>query len=163
MKSADSKTKYFNRDETIMNVSNESPDIELALFQIGDMLCGLDTRHVQEINHKFEITPVHRAPDYVRGVINLRGEIVTVIDLHKKFNMLPSEADDDTQVVFVRYEEECIALLVDNIYDVVIAHHFDISAPPSNVDGISGTFINAVYRMEKDLVIILNLDELLKK
>lgn len=147
----------------MMNVANESPDIELALFQIGDMLCGLDTRHVQEINHNFEITPVHRAPDYVRGVINLRGEIVTVIDLHRKFNMPPSEAHDDIQVVFVRYEEECIALLVDNIFDVVSAHHLDISAPPSNVDGISGAFINGVYRMEKDLVIVLDLDELLKK
>ncbi|MFH2059128.1 MAG: chemotaxis protein CheW [Pseudomonadota bacterium] len=146
-----------------MNIANESPDIELALFQIGDMLCGLDTRHVQEINHNFEITPVHRAPDYVRGVINLRGEIVTVIDLHQKFNMPPSEVHDDIQVVFVRYKEECIALLVDNIYDVVSAHSFDISTPPSNVDGISGAFINGVYRMEKDLVIVLDLDELLKK
>ena len=147
----------------MMNVANESPDIELALFQIGDMLCGLDTRHVQEINHNFEITPVHRAPDYVRGVINLRGEIVTVIDLHQKFSMPPSNVHDDIQVVFVRYEEECIALLVDNIFDVVIANHFDISSPPSNVDGISGAFINGVYRMEKDLVIILDLEELLKK
>ncbi len=147
----------------MMNAANESPDTELALFQIGDMLCGLDTRHVQEINHNFEITPVHRAPDYVRGVINLRGEIVTVIDLHQKFSISPSETNDDTQVVVVRYEEECIALLVDNIYDVVIAHHYDISTPPSNVDGISGAFINGVYRMKKDLVIILDLDELLKK
>ncbi len=146
----------------MMNLT-ESPDMELALFQIGDMLCGLDTHHVQEINHNFEITPVHRAPDYVRGVINLRGEIVTVIDLHQKFSMPPNDAHDDIQVVFVRYEEECIGLLVDNICDVVIAHHFDISPPPSNVDGISGVFIQGVYRMEKDLVIVLDLDELLKK
>ncbi len=145
------------------DVANESPDMELALFQIGDMLCGLDTRHVQEINHNFEITPVHRAPDYVRGVINLRGEIVTVIDLHQKFGIPPSEAHDDIQVVVVRYEEECIALLVDTIYDVIIAPHFDISAPPSNVDGISGSFISCIYRMEKDLVVVLDLDELLKK
>jgi len=146
-----------------MNVANGRPDIELALFQVGEMLCGLDTLHVQEINHNFEITPVHRAPDYVRGVINLRGEIVTVIDLHQKFNMPPSEDQEDIQVVVVRYQEECIALLVDNICDVVIAHHFDISTPPSNVDGISGAFINGIYRMEKDLVIVLDLDELLKK
>ncbi|MFA5906144.1 MAG: chemotaxis protein CheW [Desulfobacula sp.] len=146
-----------------MSIDSKSPGIELALFQIGDMLCGLDTCHVQEINHNFEITPVHRAPDYVRGIINLRGEIVTVIDLHQKFGMPPSEAHDDIQVVFVRYEEECVALLVDSIYDVVIANHFDICAPPSNVDGISGAFISGIYRMEKDLVIVLDLDELLKK
>lgn len=147
----------------MINTANKSQDVELALFQIGDMLCGLDTRHVQEINHNFEITPVHRAPDYVRGVINLRGEIVTVIDLHRKFNLPASETRDDIQVVVVRYEEECIALLVDTIYDVVIAPHSDISAPPSNVDGISGSFINCIYRMEKNLVIVLDLEELLKK
>ncbi|WP_300465168.1 chemotaxis protein CheW [Desulfobacula sp.] len=147
----------------MINIANESLDMELALFQIGDMLCGLDTRHVQEINHNFKITPVHRAPEYVRGVINLRGEIVTVIDLHQKFSMPPSEDNDGIQVVFVRYENECIGLLVDNIHDVVSANHFDISTPPSNVDGISGAFINGVYRMEKELVIVLDLDELLKK
>ena len=163
MKAAGSNTTYFNRDKKMMNTANESPDIELALFHIGDMLCGLDTRHVQEINHNFEITPVHRAPDYVRGVINLRGEIITVIDLHCKFNMPPGEAHDDIQVVVVRYEEECIALLVDSIYDVVNAPRFEISVPPSNVDGISGAFINGVFRMENDLVIVLDLDELLKK
>ena len=146
-----------------MSIANKSPDTELALFQIGDMLCGLDTRYVQEINHNFEITPVHRAPDYVRGIINLRGEIVTVIDLHQKFGMPSSEAHDDIQVVFVRYQEECIALLVDNICDVVIADSIDISAPPANVDGISGAFISGIYHMEKDLVIVLDLDELLKK
>lgn len=147
----------------MMNAANESQDVELAIFQIEDMLCGLDTRHVQEINHNFEITPVHRAPDYVRGVINLRGEIITVIDLHQKFNIPPGEVHEDTQVVVIRYEEECIALLVDNIYDVVNAHQSDISTPPSNVEGISGAFISCIYRMEKDLVIVLDLEELLKK
>ncbi|MDA8134161.1 MAG: chemotaxis protein CheW, partial [Desulfobacteraceae bacterium] len=63
----------------------------------------------------------------------------------------------------VRYEEECIALLVDSIYDVVNAPRSEISVPPSNVDGISGGFINGIYRMERDLVIVLDLDELLKK
>ena len=136
---------------------------ELALFQVGDILFGLDTLYVQEINHNIGITPVHRAPDYVRGVINLRGEIVTVIDLHQKFEMGLGEIHEDTQVVVVRYEGEYIALLVDNIYDVVIADQSDISPPPSNVDGISGAFFNGVYRMEKNLVVVLDLDELLKK
>lgn len=145
-----------------MDTAN-SNDIELALFQAGNMFCGLDTHHVQEINHNLEITPVYRAPAYVRGVINLRGEIVTVIDMHQKFGLGPSPINDETQVVVVRYEDELIALLVDTIYDVVIAKQSDISPPPSNVDGVSGAFFNGVYRMEKDLVAVLDIDELLKK
>lgn len=138
-------------------------DIELALFKAGNMFCGLETHHVQEINHNLGITPVHRAPEYVRGVINLRGEIVTVIDMHRKFGLGPGIIDEETQVVVVRYEDELIALLVDTIYDVVIAKQSDISAPPSNVDGVSGAFFNGVYRMEKDLVAVLDIDELLKR
>nr|MBF0223493.1 purine-binding chemotaxis protein CheW [Desulfobulbaceae bacterium] len=144
-------------------MTEEQQDRELVLFRAGDMLCGLDTLYVQEIDHNIAITPVHRAPDYVSGVINLRGEIVTVIDLHQKFGLGPSTITEDTQVVVVRYEDEYIALLVDTIYDIVVAKHYDISPPPSNVDGVSGAFFDGVYRMAKELVAVLDLDELLKK
>lgn len=144
-----------------MNVS--AGDKELAIFQVQEMLCGITTLHVQEINQNTDITPVHRAPDFVRGVINLRGEIVTVIDLHKKFGLEPVEIHEDMQVLVVRYNDEFIGLLVDCMQDVVIAKESSISPPPSNVDGISGAYFEGIFRMEKDLVVILNLRELLKK
>lgn len=135
---------------------------ELALFQVDDMICGIDTSLVQEINKMPNITPVHRAPEYVRGVINLRGEIATVIDLRNKFNMEIRDLNDDMKVVVVRQGSENIGLLVDSIRDVVMADSQDISSPPSNVSGITGVYFEGIYTMEKDLVSVLNVEELLK-
>ena len=64
---------------------------ELALFQAGDIICGLDTFHVREINNYTGVTVVHRAPEYIRGVINLRGEICTIFDLRVKFSLPPAD------------------------------------------------------------------------
>jgi len=135
---------------------------ELALFQVDDMICGLDTSLVQEINKQTEITPVHRAPDYVKGVMNLRGEIATVIDLRKKFNMESLNIQEDMKIVVVRQGSENIGLLVDSVTDVVMADIRDIAPPPSNVSGVTGIFFEGIYTMKEDLVAVLNVDELLR-
>ena len=135
---------------------------ELALFKVNDMICGLDTSLVQEINKQTEITGVHLAPDYVRGVMNLRGEIATVIDLRTKFGLESLEINDEMKVVVVRQGTENIGLLVDSVSDVVMADPQEISPPPSNVSGVTGIFFDGIYTMEKDLVAVLNVDELLK-
>jgi purine-binding chemotaxis protein CheW len=135
---------------------------ELALFKVNDMICGLDTSLVQEINKQTEITDVHLAPNYVRGVMNLRGEIATVIDLRTKFGLESLEINDEMKVVVVRQGTENIGLLVDSVSDVVMADPQKISPPPSNVSGVTGIFFDGIYTMENDLVAVLNVDELLK-
>lgn len=137
-------------------------DRELALFQIKDTIYGINTRYVQEINQNTHITVVHRAPDYVRGVINLRGEIVTVIDLRKKFLIKAVDINDEMQVVVVRYKEENIGLLVDSMLDVVSVKQEEIAPPPSNIDGATGNYFEGVYQMKEHLVAVLNLQELLQ-
>lgn len=136
---------------------------ELALFRSGDLLCGLDIFHVQEINQSFAITAVYRAPDYVRGVINLRGEIVTVIDLRRKFGFDPLPLEADLQIVIVRHGDENIGLLVDSVSDVVLAESGDIESPPSNLAGVTGVYFKGIYKLEKELVAILDIKELLGK
>ncbi|MDD5757952.1 MAG: chemotaxis protein CheW [Desulfobulbaceae bacterium] len=134
---------------------------KLALFESGDLLCGLDITYVQEINKNIAVTVVHRAPQYVCGVINLRGEIVTVIDLRTKFGFAPLSQDEETQIVVVRQGDESIGLLVDSVSDVVLADEKDIEPPPSNLAGVTGHFFNGIYKLEHSLVAILNIDELL--
>jgi len=135
---------------------------ELALFQIKETIYGVDTRYVQEINQNTRITVVHRSPDYVRGVINLRGEIVTVIDLREKFGLRSIEINEDMQVVVVRYKEEDIGLLVDSMLDVISVRQGEVSPPPANLDGAVGSYFEGVYQMKEHLVAVLNLNELLK-
>ena len=135
---------------------------ELAIFQVGDMPCGLETSWVREIIKNTQITKVHLAPDYVRGVINLRGEIATVIDLRKKFSLDPFEDNGETEIVVVRRSSENIGILVDRVRDVVWADGKDITPPPSNISGVTGIYFEGIYKMEKELVAILNIEELLK-
>lgn len=134
---------------------------KLALFQSGDLLCGLDIAHVQEINQNLAITVVHRAPDYVRGVINLRGAIVTVIDLRKKFGFEPLAAETEPQIVIIRQGDENIGLLVDSVSDVVVAGEEDIEPPPSNLAGVTGQYFRGIFKQDDTLVAILDIDELL--
>lgn len=136
---------------------------KLALFESGDLLCGLDIAHVQEINKNIAVTVVHRAPQYVCGVINLRGEIVTVIDLRAKFGFEPLPPEAETQIVIVRQGDENIGLLVDSVSDVVLADERDIEPPPSNLAGVTGHFFKGIYKLEHNLVAILNIDELLAR
>ncbi|MFZ5764766.1 MAG: chemotaxis protein CheW [Thermodesulfobacteriota bacterium] len=135
---------------------------ELAIFQIDDMSCGLDTSRVREIIKNTQITRVHLAPDYVSGVINLRGEIATVIDLRKKFGLPVSETPENLEIVVVRQGAENIGFLVDRVRDVIWAENRNITPPPSNISGVTGIYFEGVYKMEKELVAILNIEELLK-
>jgi len=134
---------------------------KLALFESGNLLCGLDIAHVQEINKNIAVTVVHRAPEYVRGVINLRGEIVTVVDLRTKFGFEPLAQDAEAQIVIVKQGDENIGLLVDTVSDVVVADAKDIEPPPSNLAGGISHFFKGIYKLEHGLVAILNLDELI--
>ncbi len=135
---------------------------ELAIFMVGEMPCGLDTALVQEIIKTTQITEVHRAPEYVKGVINLRGEIATVIDLRTKFKMVEQKEVNTMEIVVVRHGDEAIGLLVDRVNDVVMANKKDITPPPSNVGNIAGIYFEGIFTMETELVSVLNPTELLK-
>ena len=134
----------------------------LIVFHVGELLCGVSITHVQEITQNVEITPVHHAPEYVKGVVNLRGRIVTVIDLRKTFGLERVELHPEMRIVIVRFGEENTGLLVDRVQDVMQADQCDIEAPPGNVCGVSGAFFRGVYKKEKGLVAVVNLEEMLR-
>lgn len=135
---------------------------ELIIFDVGDILCAVSITQVQEINQNLGITSVHHAPAYVKGVLNLRGQIVSVIDLRQKFGFEALELHPEMRIVVVRFAEENIGLLVDRVQDVMRADAGDITVPPANVSGVSGTFFSGIYRMQQGLVAIVNLEEILK-
>lgn len=135
---------------------------EIAVFQVDQILCGLDIKHVQEINKHINITKVYGAPDYVRGIMNLRGQIVTVIDMRKKFGLECREVNDDMRIVVTRTNEESIGLLVDGVRDVIMADMENIEPPPSNVRGISSAYFSGVLKMKDALLMILNKEKILE-
>lgn len=136
--------------------------VELATFYVGDSLCGMDILKVQEINKLLEMTEVPLAPDYVRGILNLRGQIVTVIDLGSKLDLANTDTGSDTRNIIVNSNGEYIGLLVDKIGDVERTEEEKIEPPPANIGGIQGRYFEGVFKKENSLIGILNVEEILK-
>ena len=136
--------------------------VELATFYVGEALCGMDILKVQEINKLIEMTRVPQAPEYVLGILNLRGEIVTIVDLGKKLHLKSTEMSEKTRNIIVNSNGEHIGLMVEKISDVVHAEWEKVEAPPANIGGVQGKYFEGVYETDNNLIGILNAEEVLK-
>lgn len=145
--------------ETKKNTKNI---IELATFYVGRALCGMDILKVQEINKLMEMTKVPQAPDYMVGILNLRGQIVTIIDLGQKLGLGNVEISNESRNIIVNTPGEHVGLLVSRISDVVMADPDKIEPAPANMNGVQGTFFTGVYKTESKLIGILNIKEVLR-
>lgn len=138
-----------------------SDQVQFSTFYVGGLLLGVDIRLVQEINRQLEMTPVPNAPKHVRGVINLRGEVATVIDLRTVLGLPPAEQTRDTRNLIVHSQGEAIGLLVDRISDILTIRPDQISDSPSNVDGVDGKFFLGVHTLENDICVLLDVEQVL--
>lgn len=136
--------------------------IELATFYVGRALCGMDILKVQEINKLMEMTKVPQAPDYMVGILNLRGQIVTIIDLGQKLGLGNIDVSNESRNIIVNTPGEHVGLLVSRISDVVMADPDKIEPAPANMNGIQGAFFTGVYKTENKLIGILNIKEVLR-
>lgn len=135
--------------------------VELATFYVGDALCGMDILKIQEINKMTEMTQVPQAPGYVKGILNLRGQIVTIIDLGKKLGLSAVEVNESSRNIIVNSDNEHIGLLVSRIGDVVQADLQTVERPPANIGGVQGAFFKGVFKMKDRLIGILDADRVL--
>ena len=133
----------------------------LAVFRVGRYMCGLLISNIQEINKNLLLTPVHEAPDYVRGIINLRGNIVTVIDLRRKLGMESVPLQSSTRNVIVKLDREMVGLLVDSVDDIVEVARSDIRPTPAHLAKELGNAFEGVVQLGDELVAILELNYLL--
>ena len=145
-------------EETI----GSSRTVELTTFYVGDALCGMDILNVQEINKLMEITKVPQAPECVMGILNLRGQIVTIIDLCKKLGLPSTDVNDESRNIIVSSKGEHIGLLTERISDVVGIDWQKVEPPPANIGGVQGRFFKGVLKTEDRLIGILDVDEVLK-
>lgn len=135
--------------------------MKFITFYINEICYGIDILKVQEINRFLTMTPVPQAPDYVEGILNLRGQIITIIDPGKKLGLISERQNKAKFNIIVKSQSEYIGLQVDDIGDVKQAKNDEIKHPPANIKGIQGKFFDGVFGTEKNLIGILNLDEAL--
>ncbi len=147
--------------EVAENIVDAGQELELATFYIGDMLMGIDIRQIQEINQHLHMTPVPHAPDFVRGVVNLRGRVVTVADLSVVLGLGQAVITPRSRNVIVNSNDEQIGLLTDRIADVVTVTKHDIELPPANISGVEGRFFKGVCKLESTLLLIIDVEEVL--
>ena len=136
--------------------------IQLATFYVGELLFGLKIDQVQEINRRLDVTRVPHAVPAVRGVINLRGEVVTVVDLRTVLGLDDGEASTQCRNVIVSHNDELVGLCVDRIADILTISVDDVNSTPSNVNEVDSRFFHGVVPLEEEIVIVLNLATVLE-
>jgi purine-binding chemotaxis protein CheW len=139
-----------------------SDDLQLATFYVGEMLLGLEIDQVQEINRCLDVTTVPHAPDWVRGVINLRGDVVTVIDLRSVLGLERGTVTKDSRNLIVNLSGELVGLCVDRIADIINVSRDGVTPPPPNLGELDQHFFSGVVTGEDAIVAILKLSEALE-
>lgn len=135
--------------------------LQLVSFMIGDEEFGVDILLVQEIIRMLQVTKVPNAPDFVDGVINLRGRIIPVIDLRCKLGIPRKEHDKNTRIIVVEVSGKTIGFIVDAVTEVLRIPSSITEAPPEIVTGINSEFINAVGKLEDRLLILIDIEKVL--
>lgn len=135
--------------------------LQLVSFKIGDEEFGVDILSVQEINRMSQITKVPNTPDFIEGVINLRGRVIPVIDLRVKLGMPRKEHDKNTRIVVVELKGQTIGFIVDEVSEVLRISKEITEAPPDMVGGVNCDYITAIGKLEDRLLILLDLEKIL--
>lgn len=139
----------------------DNPMVRWVTFHLDNEKYGINVMQVQEVLRVTEIAPVPGAPDYVLGIINLRGNVVTVVDTRRRFGLLEKEADDTTRIVIVEVGDQVVGILVDSVAEVVELYSSDIESAPNVGTEESAKFIQGVASLEGELLIIIDLNKLL--
>jgi len=139
---------------------------QMVTFNLGQEEFGVNILQVQEINRMVEITRVPQTERYVEGIINLRGKVIPIIDLRKRFNMPEKEYDDNTRVVVVDVANETIGLVVDGVSEVLRVPAGSLEEAPRLISGESSysgaEYIKAIVKLENMLLIYLDLEKIIE-
>jgi purine-binding chemotaxis protein CheW len=135
--------------------------LQLVSFNIGNEEFGVDILQVQEIHRVLDVTRVPHAPEYVDGVINLRGKVIPIIDLRRRFGMERKEHDKHTRIVVVELSGKVVGFVVDAVREVLRISRSVTEPPPSIVGGVHEEYVTAVGKLEDRLLILLDLEKVL--
>lgn len=133
---------------------------QLCTFSLGDLLFGVEVTHVQEVIRYQEMTSVPLAPRIIRGLINLRGQIVTAIDMRARLQLQAREGELPMNVV-LRTADGVVSLLVDEIGDVVQTDESTFERVPETTDVLLKELVSGVYKIERRLLLLLDVDRVM--
>ncbi|WP_438463435.1 chemotaxis protein CheW [Marinomonas sp. PE14-40] len=133
--------------------------LQYLTFKLIDETYGINVMQIREVLRYSEIAPVPGAPSYVMGIVNLRGNVVTVVDSRVRFGLPDATISDDTRIIIVEHDNEQVGLLVDAVQEVFYLYQGEIEQSPSVGNDEAIMFIQGVYQKDDELVILLELDK----
>ncbi|EOC99729.1 chemotaxis protein CheW [Caldisalinibacter kiritimatiensis] len=145
-----------------MNQINRTQENQYVAFKLKDEYYGLDIYSVKSIERISSFTRVPNAPDYVKGVMNLRGEVVPVIDLRIRLGIDSKEIDKESRIVIVNYDESVVGLLVDASSEVIRIEENEIDHVPTMGDSYTKNYISGIGKKDGRLIMILDLEKVLE-
>jgi len=134
---------------------------QLVSFRIGSEEFGISIMKVQEIIRMQEITKVPQMPDFIEGVINLRGNVIPIVDLRKRFNLLITEKTNESRIVVVSVLDRVMGIIVDGVSEVLRLSDDQIEPPPQVISNIGREYIKGIGKLDKRLLILLEIDKIL--
>jgi len=136
---------------------------QLITFNLMEEEYGIDILQVDGIQRLKEITitRVPRAQEFIDGIINLRGDVIPVIDLRKRFELGSSPQDRDTRIIVVNVNEKLMGLLVDRVNEVTSVKEENIDEPPQEITQIDSQFIEGIGKTDERLIILLDIENIL--
>ena len=150
------------QQETSKN-SQATEQLQLVSFTVGDELFAVDILSVQEINRMMSLTKVPQSIEGIEGVINLRGRIIPVLDLRVQFGLIPSELDENSRIIVVEVQGNTVGFIVDSVQQVLLINKSIVESAPPMTTSIDASYVDGMAKLDDDLLILLNLDNLLSQ
>jgi len=149
-------------DNLLMN-DEDTLKGKFLIFSLGSEDYGIEIRHVTEIVGIQSVTPIPELPEYVRGVINLRGKIIPVIDVRLRFKKPTREYDDRTCIIIVEIKDLFIGIIIDRVSEVVSIPEEEIAAPPDLNNSFHNKYIKGIGKLGNSVKLLLDCEKLLSE
>lgn len=141
--------------------ASDSENKQYVVFQIDRQEFGVDIHKVSIIEKYMNITRVPTTPEYIKGVVNLRGEIIPVMDLRIKFGLQPKEPDDDTRIIMLKFNEVTLGVIVDSVEEVVNFTEEELESVTSITNDRTMDYVIGIGKVGQHLVTVLNIEKLI--
>lgn len=155
------KQDLTDASDLMLEEDDDSQQDLYLTFSVGNEDYGIDIAYTDEIIGIQKITAVPNLKSYIKGIINLRGQIVPVIDIRSRFGLTEAEYDEKTCIIVVFINNDSIGLIVDEVADVMKIQDEQIAPPPQTNKGTKSKYIRGIGKIEKNVVIILDIHKLL--
>ncbi len=150
-------------DDINDEIEEDAQQDRYLTFHLGKESYGIEIRHVTEIIVMQEITKVPDLPEFIIGVVNLRGSVISVMDMRKRFHLESREIDDRTCIIVVDIKDLAIGLLVDTVNEVLNIPEEQVDPPPKTHSGIKSNYISGMGKVEDQVKILLDIEQILQE